>query len=183
MLTIDRSRYDILAVAIRRVLLLSVNRFFSIDYFLAGNHVNETSLVCSHRGHYFFHRSPRRELSFPNSTRGARRYIDKLASQFAKADVGVTFSSVAGAVAYRGQVALDAAFTNLIADASANEPSLVFKDLPDGEFFVRARAIDSLGLEGRDAVRSLRVAARPFAPALQLPLDNTHVDSGAVRFV
>ncbi len=80
-------------------------------------------------------------------------------------------------------MALDAAFTNLIADASANEPSLVFKDLPDCEFFVRARAIDSLGLEGRDAVRSLRVAARPFAPALQLPLDNTHVDSGAVRFV
>ncbi len=100
-----------------------------------------------------------------------------------KAGVSVTFPLVAGAVAYRGQVALDAAFTNLITDASATTPTLAFKDLPDGELYVRARAIDALGLEGKDAVRPLRVTARPFAPLLQLPLGNSHVNSGTVKFV
>lgn len=109
-----------------------------------------------------------------------------LPASMAKTDMSVTFPAIANAVAYRAEVALDAAFTNLVADASvpasANAPTLLLKGLPDGELYVRARGIDAVGLEGKDAVHPIRVSARPFAPALQLPLDRGRVNSGAIRF-
>ena len=42
-------------------------------------------------------------------------------------------------------------------------------DLDDGDYLIHAAAIDTLGLEGREAVLPLRLKARPFAPLLQEP--------------
>ena len=109
--------------------------------------------------------------------------LKSLPPRAAKATVSFTFPPVGNAVAYRGQIAADAKFTRLIADASATSPTLRFTDLPDGELFFRARGVDVLGLEGNDAAHAFQIAARPFAPALQLPPESGRMNNGNVRFV
>ncbi|MBL8519140.1 MAG: FecR domain-containing protein [Betaproteobacteria bacterium] len=84
-------------------------------------------------------------------------------------EVGVAFAAVAQAQSYRGQVALDDAFTQLVADVPTRTPEVQFRDLPDGTLFMRVRAVDAQGLEGRDAQGTLTVKARPRAPSLEAP--------------
>ena len=105
-----------------------------------------------------------------------------LAAEFTRPEIKVAFPPVVGAVAYRAQVGSDRAFTNMVADVSSAESSAAFAGLPDGELYFRARGIDNLGLEGKDAIHVFRVKARPFAPALQLPLDNARLGSGQAKF-
>ena len=109
--------------------------------------------------------------------------LKSLPPRAAKANPSFTFPPVGNAVAYRGQIAADEKFTRLIADASATSPTLQFADLPDGELFFRARGVDVLGLEGNDAVHAFQIAARPFAPVLQLPPESGRMNNGNVRFV
>lgn len=65
----------------------------------------------------------------------------------------VTFmlKPVAGAAAHRAQIARDAGFIDLIAEATAAEPRLAFADLGNGTFFVRITELDASGLEGLPA--------------------------------
>ncbi len=93
------------------------------------------------------------------------------------ANVSFDFPVVAGAGFYRGQIAGDREFTNIIADVASDKPAVSFDGLPDGELFFRARAIDGQGLEGKDATRPLSVKARPFAPVLELPANNASLSS------
>jgi hypothetical protein len=85
------------------------------------------------------------------------------------ADVQVAFGPVSGAVSYRGQVAIDGTFSQLVADVTSRTNDIAFKDLPDGELHVRVRGVDAQGLEGRDAQGTRTIKARPFAPALLQP--------------
>ncbi len=71
---------------------------------------------------------------------------------------------LSGAARYRGQLAADARFDRVLADLTSVTPELRFSDLPDGDYVLRVRAIDSLGLEGRDADHRFRLKARPEAP-------------------
>lgn len=96
------------------------------------------------------------------------------------ANVSLDFPAIAGAGSYRGQIAVDQAFTNIIADVASAIPAVGFDGLPDGELFFRARAIDRLGLEGKDATRPLSIKARPFAPVPELPVNNANLSSGGV---
>ena len=73
------------------------------------------------------------------------------------------------AARYRGQVSRDAAFDKVLADLTSATPELRFADLPDGDYLLRVRAIDALGLEGRDAVHRFRLKARPEAPLPSAP--------------
>ena len=79
------------------------------------------------------------------------------------------FPPVAGAGRYQAQVANDRDFRMGIGDAAFTTPEIKFADLPDGEYFLRARAVDGLGLEGIDAVFAFRVKARPEPPLTTLP--------------
>ena len=90
-------------------------------------------------------------------------------------DVRFSFSALPGAVSYRGQVARDSAFTNLIASASSTSPDVAFANLPDGALFVRIRAVDVNGLEGKDATRPFNVKARPLPPLLSEPIDKSRI--------
>ncbi|MFJ3045613.1 FecR domain-containing protein [Herbaspirillum chlorophenolicum] len=54
-----------------------------------------------------------------------------------------------------------------------------FADLDDGDYVIRASAIDSIGLEGMEAVQPLHVKARPFAPLLQTPGPKVRTADGA----
>ena len=57
----------------------------------------------------------------------------------------------AGAGGYRVQLAMDAGFIDIVAEAEAAEPAVPFASLGNGTYFVRATAIDTGGLEGLPA--------------------------------
>ena len=65
--------------------------------------------------------------------------------------VRVPFAAVTGARAYRAQIAADASFRPILAQAVFGSTEAKFGDLADGEYHVRVRAIDEFGLEGRYA--------------------------------
>lgn len=87
-----------------------------------------------------------------------------------RATLEVGFPAVAGAARYRLQLATDAEFRAIVRDVEAVTPGATFADLADGEYRLRARAIDSLAIEGRDAVRTLVQKRRspPSPPAIAL---------------
>jgi hypothetical protein len=69
-----------------------------------------------------------------------------------------------GASAYRVQLASDADFHAIRGDATTTQPTVEFADLPDGNYWLRARGIDPAGIEGRDAVRTLTQHRLPPPP-------------------
>lgn len=79
----------------------------------------------------------------------------------------IEVAAVDGAGAYRVQLAMsDAA---LLVDALGDTPVLVIPEIPNGRYTLRVRAVDALGLEGRQAERVVEVDARPAPPAAVEP--------------
>ena len=74
-----------------------------------------------------------------------------------------------GAAAWRGQLATDPGFDRVLADLTTTTPELRFADLPDGDYLLRVRGIDTRGLEGLDATHRFRLKARPEAPLPTAP--------------
>jgi hypothetical protein len=81
------------------------------------------------------------------------------------------WNAVDGAHGYRFQVADQAEFSTLIADRQTTAPSGLWHDLPDGDYFLRLRAVDDEQLEGRNGDYAFNVDARPFPPFLVEPRD------------
>lgn len=92
------------------------------------------------------------------------------------------FPAVAGAGNYRAIVATDREFRQGVADGAFTTPEIKFGDLADGEYFLRARAIDASGLEGRDAVFQFRLKARPEPPLATLPAPNGKLRATTASF-
>ena len=109
--------------------------------------------------------------------------VTSLPKQIETPDAKFTFPAVLAAVSYRAQIAVDAAFTNLIANASSLTPDVGFVNLPDGALFLRVRGVDVNALEGKDATHAFTIKARPLPPALTAPRDNARSSSGRVRLV
>ena len=84
--------------------------------------------------------------------------LDRLPLQFSWKDVDT-------ASGYRYQVAANERFDRLLVDSISQQASGT-ADLPDGDYVLRVRAIDPDRLEGRDALRSFSVDARPVPPVL-----------------
>ncbi len=83
------------------------------------------------------------------------------------------FADVAGASGYRAQVARDSAFTDLQAEGVFKTAEAKFGDLPDGNYFLRVRSVDKLGIEGTDASIPFRLKARPEPPFTSAPQNKT----------
>lgn len=96
--------------------------------------------------------------------------------------IRVPFAAVAGARAYRAQLADDAQFRSLIAQAVFATTEARFADLPDGDYHLRIRAIDESGLEGRDADLALRLKARPEPPFVSQPKNQSKLRAETVSF-
>ena len=94
----------------------------------------------------------------------------------------VQLAPVAGAVAYRAQVASDAGFGRIVAEARAAVPDLKIAGLDDGDYILRVRAVDSRGLEGKDADLPIRLKARPEPPFINAPRPGGKANAGAVDF-
>lgn len=64
---------------------------------------------------------------------------------------------VAGASAYRVQIASDQGFDKIVRDLKVNSSSVELASLPKGSWFARVRGIDANGLEGFDSVKLIAV--------------------------
>lgn len=90
--------------------------------------------------------------------------------------------ALAGASAYRTQIATDESFTALLFDQITPEPVARVRDLPDGEYRVRVRGIDTAGFEGFDARQRIVIHARPEPPFLISPADDAKLGEARPTF-
>lgn len=75
-----------------------------------------------------------------------------------------------GAVAWRGRVASDPAFANVLLDSVFTTPTGQWSgELPDGTYYMRARAIDADGLEGLESVHAFSLDVHPLPPVPVAP--------------
>jgi hypothetical protein len=92
--------------------------------------------------------------------------LEKTPTEIQRLPVQIAWADVPKAVSYRAQISADKTFSTLASDTVFNSPEAIFADLPDGKYAVKVRAIDPVGLEGKDTVREFTVDARPEPPAL-----------------
>lgn len=95
--------------------------------------------------------------------------VSKLIVQFETLPVEFTMPAQKDAVAWVGSAYQDAQLNILAAENMSQSGQLTFVDLPDGQYTLKVRAKDSLGLEGFDAVHAFSLNARPYAPAIVYP--------------
>jgi hypothetical protein len=94
----------------------------------------------------------------------------------------VTWPPASAASRYRVQVSDDAAFRTLRSDLEAPATTADLSLLPDGEYWLRIRSIDTLGIEGSDASMRIRRHRLPDPPAASAPLDGANLSADAPRF-
>jgi hypothetical protein len=92
-----------------------------------------------------------------------------LKSQYDHLPVSFDMPKLEGAIAWLGVISVDAGLNKVVAEAENIGSTLVFKDLPDGQYFLSARAKDKQGIAGYDALHPFRLKARPFSPELIYP--------------
>ena len=95
----------------------------------------------------------------------------------------VRFSLAGEPQALRVQVAADAEFDRVVRTQRV-EPGAEIRivGLDDGPWYLRARRVDALGIEGLDAVRPFVLKARPEPPASTQPRRGAKQTVGAVEF-
>lgn len=104
---------------------------------------------------------PRPLLPAPDLS-GLPQTLDRLPLQF-------QWPAVPGAVHYRVQVTPEQDLDRLIYDKMIRRPQLSLPELPDGDYWMRVRAIDVLTLEGLNGDHRFTVAAHPLPPILISP--------------
>lgn len=78
---------------------------------------------------------------------------------------------IAGATRYRTQIGASEHMSALLFDQATPLPVVRVRDLPDGDYVLRVRAIDDDGLEGYDSQHRLTIDARPEPPFAISPAD------------
>lgn len=93
------------------------------------------------------------------------------------------FAAVNGAARYRVQVAAEPEFRDIRAERVVEAPQARIAGLADGDYWMRARAIDADGIEGLDSgARPLHLRARPEPPFPSAPADGSRLRGDKVDF-
>ncbi|APW38115.1 hypothetical protein RD110_13670 [Rhodoferax koreense] len=108
--------------------------------------------------------------------------LDGLPARIERLPVDLPVAPLAGAVAYRTQVAPDARFEVVTSDETTLAARVRARELEDGSHVLRVRAIDAQGLEGLSAERALQVHARPAPPLLIEPAPDAVLTTARPRF-
>jgi hypothetical protein len=96
--------------------------------------------------------------------------------------VRLSVPQMPGAASWRVQVGEDDRFDALLADVQSATPELRIAGLADGRYSIRLRAVDSQGLEGRDARAILVLKARPEPPLPSAPAPRAELVGAQVAF-
>lgn len=88
---------------------------------------------------------------------------------------------LAGARGYRAQVARDRGFQAVVAADASTGTQVRFDGVPDGDYWLRVRALDERALEGADGYHSFRLKARPEPPFPSAPRDGGKASGDAVE--
>lgn len=94
----------------------------------------------------------------------------------------LAWEPVDGAASYRVEVVQADAPEILLFAATTADTALAIGDLPSGQLRLLLRAIDALGVEGRDAERDFSVSDQPPPPLTVSPVHGQTVNSDRPRF-
>ena len=83
--------------------------------------------------------------------------------------VRFTLPAVAGATGFRGELARDLGFDQVLTEVRTASNELRIADLADGDYVLRVRGVDANGLQGLNAHHRFRLKARPEPPLPQSP--------------
>lgn len=89
---------------------------------------------------------------------------------------------VPGASNYRIQIAEDADFRRVRAEATSPQPHFRVANLPDGHYHLRARVANAQGLEGLDGTWPLQLKARPEPPIPTAPANRAKLRAREAHF-
>lgn len=107
-----------------------------------------------------------------------------LAKRMYDSAIEFKFVAIAKAKKYRGQLARDKAFKNPVADVlveiQSGTATIRFSPIALGEYFLRVRAIDGLGLEGNNGEHSFSIVRQLSAPAIASALTDAKFAWNAV---
>lgn len=81
----------------------------------------------------------------------------------------VHLGAVGGARQYRVAVARDEALQQIVQSQDFSQTTATMPGVPDGSYYVAARALDTRDIPGRPAVRAIKVKATPVPPLYQSP--------------
>ena len=107
--------------------------------------------------------------------------LSNLPANNTRSSLSVSFAPIAGAKSYRLLLSRDSQFHAIVADLQSSGPEANLTHLADGRYWLRARAIDALGLEGIDAEMQFLQHELPAAPVLQAPSQDSKVADRSVR--
>jgi hypothetical protein len=94
----------------------------------------------------------------------------------------VTWSAVSQATRYRVQLFATGEPQRQVADLLVDAPEARWTDVEDGSYRLVVRAVDTDGLEGRDATATLVVDARPEPPFANAPANASRVYGDRTEF-
>lgn len=95
----------------------------------------------------------------------------------------IPLPEVAGATAFRVAVSTEEGNrTPFAEDIFALGKEAKFAGIPDGEYWLNVRAIAASGLEGKDAVRKIQMAAQPEPPFLMHPASGARLPAANLAF-
>jgi hypothetical protein len=119
--------------------------------------------------------APRELLAAPD--------LKALPARVERLPVQLPWVASVGAAAYRAQVfSTDSAQSLLLSGVFQGTSARWADNLPDGRYELRVRAIDSAGLEGRDATAGFILKARPEPPFSTRPQSGERVTDGSLLF-
>lgn len=90
----------------------------------------------------------------------------------------VHLGAVGGARQYRVAVARDEALQQIVQSQDFAQTTATMPGVPDGSYYVAARALDTRDIPGRPAVRAIKVKATPVPPLYQSPAPQALIGTG-----
>ncbi len=108
--------------------------------------------------------------------------LQALPARLERLPLSLSWAPMPGVSGYRAQVLAADAPDQLKLDGRFATATAKWADLPDGRYLLRVRAIDAMGLEGKDAVRAFTLKARPEPPFIRQPAASAKVYGDSVIF-